>query len=132
MEFALVAPIIFILIFASVEFGRAIMAIDGMEEAVREGCRLAVLDDTTTAEIEDMVRARLELVGVGVYTLSMDPDPPSGACQWDPVTIRVETAFSNVSLLPVPAFIGNITLRASCTLPREGNPCGGGGGVVLN
>ena len=124
VEFALVAPIIFILIFASLEFGRAIMAVDGMEEAVRDACRMSVLDNTTTTQIEDRVRVRMNLVGIYAYSITLTPDLPSSACQWDPVTISVSTPFSNVSLLPVPAFIGDITLRASCTLPREGNPCG--------
>ena len=132
VEFALVAPIIFIMIFASIEFARAIMAIDGMEESVREGCRLSVLDDTTTQEIEDMVEQRMNLIGISSYTLTITPDPPSTACQWDPVTVMVSTPFSNVSLLPAPRFIGNITLNASCTLPREGNPCGTASGSTLN
>ncbi|MCG8584418.1 MAG: pilus assembly protein [Pirellulales bacterium] len=132
VEFALVALIIFTVIVASIEFGRALMAIGGMKEAVREGCRLAVLDDTTTSEVEATVSQRMNLVGIGTYSFSVTPDPASSACQWDSVTVSVSTPFSNVSLLPVPAFVGNITLATSCTLPREGNPCGDGGGVVLN
>ena len=126
VEFALVAMIIFLIIFASIEFGRAMMAIGGMKEAARAGCRLGVLDDTTVTDIEDMVRQRLNLIGIGVYTLDITPDVPSDACQWDSVTVSVTTPFSNVSLLPVPVYVGNISLSAACTLPREGNPCDGG------
>ena len=42
MEFALIAPVAFLMVFAIMEFGRLIMALHGIEHAAREGCRTAI------------------------------------------------------------------------------------------
>ena len=102
VEFAVVTPLLFLVIFGIFEFGRAIMVRQTLVAAARDGCRLAILDGTTTQDVTDSVAPLLSAAGISVYTVTVNPDPPSGAAQWDPVTVTVETNFDDVSWLPVP------------------------------
>ncbi len=45
VEFAIVAPIFFLLIFGMIEFGRVVMVQQLLTNASREGARLGVLND---------------------------------------------------------------------------------------
>ncbi|HET7028378.1 MAG TPA: TadE family protein [Candidatus Limnocylindrales bacterium] len=48
VEFALVFPLILLLIFGAVDFGRAIFAYNTLSEAARQANRLAIVDQTVT------------------------------------------------------------------------------------
>ena len=119
VEFAIVAPVIFLFVFASFEFGRAIMATHGLEAAAREGCREALSWDVTTEDIETKVQNRMLKYGISDYTLTIDPASPTDANQWGPVTVRVSTTYDQISWLPVSRFLRGITLQGSCSLPQE-------------
>lgn len=124
VELAVVAPLIFLLIFAAVEFGRLLMATHGLEEAAREGCRKAILANATATDVQNTVAARLATFGISGYTLTTNPSSPSSACQFEPITVRIVVPYSNVSWLPTPRFLNTIQLNASCTLSQESDPCG--------
>lgn len=47
VEFALVVPLVILLILATVDFGRAIYAYNAMSEAARQANRTAIVDQTT-------------------------------------------------------------------------------------
>ncbi len=49
VEFAIVAPVFFLMVFGMIEFGRAIMVKQVMTNAARDGARLAILDSPTSA-----------------------------------------------------------------------------------
>ena len=51
VEFAVVAPVFFILIFGMIEFGRMVMVQQVITNASREGARLSVLDGTTATDV---------------------------------------------------------------------------------
>ena len=122
IEFALVAPIIFLFLFASIEFGRVLMVFHGLEAAAREGCRTAVSWNVAQADVEQTVDDRLTSFGISGYTLTTDPATVSSAGQWEPITVRIEVTYDQVSWLPVPSYLGGITLAGSCTLPQESDP----------
>lgn len=124
VELAVVAPVVFLLIFAAVEFGRLLMAMHGLEEAAREGCRQAILVESTSTEVQDTVAARLGTFGISGYTLTTEPSPPTDACQFEPVTVKITVPYTGVSWLPTPKFLGAIQLNASCTFSREADACG--------
>ena len=62
VEFALVAPVFFLLVFGMIEYGRMVMVQQILTNASREGARLAVLDGITTgnvtAAVSDYLTAR--------------------------------------------------------------------------
>jgi hypothetical protein len=110
-------------LFAGIELGRVVMAMHGLEAAARQACRLAVSWDATQQEIEETVEERLGTFGISDYALTIDPNPPGNACQWQPVTVRIEATYDQVSWLPVPQYLGGITLAGSSTLPQESDQC---------
>jgi len=60
VEFALVAPLMLILLFGIVDFGRVIYAYVTLNQAVNEGARVAIRDSAllpTNADVESAVRA---------------------------------------------------------------------------
>ena len=60
VEFAIIAPLLFLLVFAIVDFGRALYLANNLTSAVREGARLAaVQQDPTTAASQAAVKNRV-------------------------------------------------------------------------
>lgn len=122
VEFAIVAPIFFLMVFGMVEFGRMVMVQQIITNASREGARMAVLDGATTNEITTSVEEYLANASIGAAaspTVTVDPDPPSSAGYGDPVTVTVSVGFDQVSWLPSPMFLGGKTLSASSVMRRE-------------
>ena len=124
VELAIVSPLIFLFFFAAIEFGRLQMTLHGLEGAAREGCRVAVSWDASQEDVEQAVATQLAGFGVSGYTLTTDPGSITSATQWEPVNVRIEVPYEQVSWLPPPRFLQGITLRGSCTLPKESDPMG--------
>jgi hypothetical protein len=119
VEFAVVAPLIFLFFFGSIEFGRMLMIMHSLESASREGCRVAVTWKATRQDVADIVSERLATFGIRDYELTVEPQPLSRAAQWSPVSVQIEVAYHDLAWLPVPKYLEGITLKGSCTLPQE-------------
>lgn len=119
VEFALVAPVLFLLVFGMIEFGRLVMVQQILTNASREGARLAVLDDVTVSDVSTTVSTYLTGASVSGATTSVSPDPLSTAAYGDAVTVTVSVPFSQVSWLPTPQFLSGTTLSAATTMRRE-------------
>jgi hypothetical protein len=117
VEFAVVAPVLLLFVFGIIEFGRAIMVQQMLTNASREGARLAVLDGTTTAEIEATVTGYLATIQG--EQIDVDPNPPSNAGFGDPVSVTVSVGFDQVSWLPTPMFLNGRNLSATTVMRRE-------------
>ena len=63
LEFALVAVLLFMLIFAIIDFGRLFFAYATMSNGVREGARYGIIHPNEDAAIEARARAMLVIVG---------------------------------------------------------------------
>lgn len=120
VEFAMVAPVAFVIVFGFIEFGRCMFALSSLEEAARAGCRAAILKEATNNDIQTAVANVLTPSKVSGQTITMTPNSPATAAQWDPVTVSVSVSYRNISWLPTPRFLKNTQLSASCTLPKEG------------
>jgi Flp pilus assembly protein TadG len=121
VEFAVVAPVFFLLVFGMIEYGRMVMVQQVITNASREGARKAVLDGSTTAEVKTVVN---EYLASGSITPSGDPttvspNPPSTAEFGEPVTVTVSIPFNEVSWLPSPMYLGGKTLTATTVMRRE-------------
>jgi Flp pilus assembly protein TadG len=121
VEFALVAPLFFLLVFGMIEFGRAIMVQQILTNASREGARLAVLDSTTptASTVTSKVNTYLQNAGISGAAVTIDPTEPTSAANGDPVTVTVQVSYNNVSWLPTPWFLGSKTLTAKTIMRRE-------------
>jgi Flp pilus assembly protein TadG len=121
VEFAIVAPLLFAIVFGLVEFGRALMVEQALVSAAREACRVAVLAGTTRQDVVDRATASLGAASISNFTITMNPDPPSSATEGTPVTITLAVPFNNVTWLPTPIYLGGKNLTASSVMRREWN-----------
>jgi len=118
VEFALVAPLFFLMVFGMIEFGRMIMVQQVITNASREGARIAVLDSQTPTASQ--VVDYLESAGISGEIVTINPAEPTSAAYGEPVTVTVQVPFGSVSWLPTPMFISaNTNLTASTVMRRE-------------
>jgi hypothetical protein len=96
-EFALVLPLLIVLIFGIFEFGIAFNRAQAIEAAAREGARLASLSSTTAGEIT--TRVNDTLVGIPLDNPANVIVLPGGCAgrEGEAVTVRV-TTLHNVSI----------------------------------
>ena len=126
VEFAVVVPVFFIVVFGMVEFGRAVMVQQVLVNASREGARTAVLEVATLQSVEDSIDTYLDASGITDHDTdftvngSVVTDPTgnnSGA--GDSIGVAVSVEFNDVSWLPIPEYLGGTTLRAESVMRRE-------------
>ena len=113
------APVFILLVFGMLEYGRMVMVQQVLTNASREGARRAVLDGTTTADVEATVNGYLESGSISGATITVTPNPPSGAETGDPVNVTISVPFSNVSWLPSPMYLGATELESTTVMRRE-------------
>jgi Flp pilus assembly protein TadG len=120
-EFAVVVPVLILLIFGMLEFSRLMMVEQVLVNAAREGARKASLPGTTTSDVTTVVNDYLTNSGIsGANAPTVSPAPDS-ANAGDAITVTVSVPFNNVSWLPVPMFLGGKTLSASVVMCKESN-----------
>jgi Flp pilus assembly protein TadG len=121
VEFAIVAPLFFLLVFGMVEFGRMVMIQQVITNASREGARKAVLDGSTASDVKSSVVTYMANGGVTIATsnVTINPADPASAASGSPVTVTVSVPFSQVSWLPTPMFLGSRQMTASTVMRRE-------------
>lgn len=121
VEFALVAPLFFLLVFGMVEFGRMVMIQQVITNASREGARMAVLDGASASSVKSSVVTYMANGGVTISTsdVTINPSDPTTAAAGNPVTVTVSLPFSQVSWLPSPMFLGSRQMTASTVMRRE-------------
>jgi Flp pilus assembly protein TadG len=120
VEFALVAPIFFLLVLGMVEFGRMVMVQQVLTNAAREGARVAVFDGATSDDVKAQVRNYLTAAHLPATDPVLDPVDPKTAGYGDPMKVTVQIPFSQVSWLPSPFLIsGSTQLTASVVMRRE-------------
>jgi Flp pilus assembly protein TadG len=120
VEFAVVAPVLFLMIFGMIEFGRLIMVQQIMTNASREGAREAVLDGATSTTVDTHVREYLQGTSIDPNDVAVAFNiSPQSATAGDAVTVTLTLDFNDVSWLPGSWFLSNTTMRAQTTMRRE-------------
>lgn len=125
VEFAVVAPIFLLLVFALFEFARLLMLQQALTDASREGCRIAGLaSSVSTAEVEETVRSYLQSV-VGdaasdAATVHVTlPSSLQGVPSGTDLTVGVEIRYADVSWLPLGYLDSNSKISAEARRKRE-------------
>lgn len=117
VEFALVLPLLIVLVFGVIDFGRLFNAQITVTQAAREGARLAALGNSVST-----VTTRSTAAAPNLRPLSVTVTPcPAGATQTTDavVVVRYTFTFSN----PIAGLVG---LPATKTLTGTGHmPCQG-------
>jgi Flp pilus assembly protein TadG len=133
VEFAVVAPVFFILVFGMIEYGRMVMVQQVLTNASREGARVGVVDPigpTSLPIVTSTVNTYLAAAGINGATITAYISADSGstwtvadpgtATNSQPVKVRVSVPFSSVSWLPTSMFgNGSKILSASTVMRRE-------------
>lgn len=126
VELAVVSPIFFMLIFAMIEFGCAMLAQQAITNAAREGARAAVLPDGTAERAELYAKNVLQASGINPDVADIvvtdeegNPIDPASARFGDVINVQVSLPFSQVSWVPVPKYLGDTTLSSATVMRCE-------------
>lgn len=119
VEFAIVAPLFFMLVFGCIEFGRALMVQQILTNASRVGAREAITLNATESEVISVATTYANNTSVNGVNVSVTPNP-STADPGDMVSVTVAVPFSNVSWIPAPWFMGGTSLTATSVMRKEG------------
>jgi Flp pilus assembly protein TadG len=118
VEFALLLPLLLLLVFGIIDFGRALNAQITLTQAAREGARLAALGESNVVSGTQAAATGLSPVAVTVTSC------PAGAGVGVNATVKVSYTFSFVT--PVSALSGlfGSALSSTMTLTAQGvMPC---------
>jgi len=121
VEFACTVPVLFLLIFGAVEFGRIMMVKNALTNAAREGCRSAVLATTLDRNKIDaaVLRYLTGIISDGDVRIDIDPTNFDNITTETAVTVDVSVRYADVSWLPVDSLVGATELHATSTQRRE-------------
>jgi Flp pilus assembly protein TadG len=144
VEFSVIAPVIFVILFGIIELGRAFMVTHLLSDVARDSARYAVVTEGTnkcTTNIQTYASGRLSAYGLNTTTTpvvyvddrsSTDLSAASGPSQQvgstnfgkytkgSEVTVQVQVNFSEVTWLPFANYLaGNAKLTGQYTLRRD-------------
>lgn len=127
VELAVVMPVFLLLVIGVIEVGRAVMVQQILTNASREGARRAVLEQSTTTEVESIVRDYLARNSINGASASIELTDSGGATIsnlaalsfGDPITVEVSISHNSVGWLPSSFFMGNAIMSAASTMQAE-------------
>lgn len=117
VEFAMTAPLLFLLLLGAFEFSRVYVLYHTCEIAAAEGARRGIVPGATAADCQTAAADELGLVGVKDYTVTVSPSTILTDTETISVTTNVPITLANGYMLP-RFFVGK-TLSKTITLPRE-------------
>src|SRR5260370_27283093 len=120
VEFALVAPIMFMMVLGIFEFGRTCMVKELLTEAARRGCRQGIIEGTSTQQIQTAVTTFLTKAGINGESVCVSiNDSPAGTVEaknqpaYTELTVTVSVPAQSVSRLPHPPYSSGLIPRPS-------------------
>ena len=124
VEFAIVAPLFFLIVLGIFEIGRACMVTELLTEAARRACRQGVIEGTGSSNIQAAAVNYLTSVGINGESANVYVnDSPAGGTNvaalpaYTEITVVVTVPINNVSWTPV--IFANSTLSGQYTMRRE-------------
>jgi Flp pilus assembly protein TadG len=122
VEFALLAPAVFLFIIGIIEVGRGFMVIHLLHNSAREGCRAAVVPNATSDGIAAQVDASLKAQGVSGATVSIQVNgaekEASTAKANDKITVEITIPVEDFTWVP-GASVLNGSLAGRYSLRKE-------------
>lgn len=116
VEFAVTVPLLFLFVFAQIEFSRANMVRHALRTATYEGCRAGIVLGSTEVDVEAAAKRALDAVGLQQYTITVTPPVITTATR--DVTVRVTASIDENSWI-TPLFTDGVLLENSLTMERE-------------
>jgi Flp pilus assembly protein TadG len=118
-EFAIVAPVFFLMVVGFIEFGRALMVQQVLINASRVGARMASTTGATSSAVQSAVQSYTAGVAVPGVSVAISPDP-AAATAGTVITVTASVPFSSVSWMSTPWFLSGKTLTANSQMRKEG------------
>jgi Flp pilus assembly protein TadG len=123
VEFALCAPLLFVLVLGIIEFGREMMVLEILNNAARSGGRVGALAGNANADISNAVNTNLNNSGINGATIAIQVNgstvDASTARTGDTVSVSVSVPANSVTWLPLPQFLAGKTFSGSVAMRRE-------------
>lgn len=116
VEFALTAPVFFLLLLAAFEFGWLNVIRHTADNAAYEAARTAMVPGATVAEAKAKANNLLGIVGARSATITVTPSELTP--ETDQVTVAIDIPMNENGLI-VPRFTSAKTLHCSSTLRTE-------------
>ncbi|MFI4875046.1 MAG: TadE/TadG family type IV pilus assembly protein [Blastopirellula sp. JB062] len=116
VEFAFAAPILFLFVLASVEFGRLTMIRHTADNAAYEAARYAMVPGATAAEARE--KATQLMATVGARVVEVDVNPETLAPETDFITVTVRVPVTGNSWV-VPQYFSGYAIEAESHLATE-------------
>ena len=117
VEFAIIGSILMALVFAGIEFSRANIIRNTVENAAFEGARCGIVPGATAAECINAAQTYLNDVGIQTSTIVTTPSVIQDTTEQITVTVTVPMTAANGYMAPI-IFAGK-SLSSAITLPRE-------------
>ncbi|MBB3210215.1 Flp pilus assembly protein TadG [Rhodopirellula rubra] len=117
VEFAVVAPLLFLFFFAGFEFCRVAMIRHTVDNAVYEGARRGIVPGGTNAEVRAETERVLSTIGLQNFTLNVTPAVIDD--DTDDVTVRLTVPLDVNTFVPAQFFVGK-EIQRELTMRREG------------
>lgn len=131
VEMALVLPVFVMVSLGIIEFGRALMVANMVTNAARESARMAVLDGSTNASVQqaaqDFLTTSLKVkssdvtVNIAITAATGNTNPNNqcaNAHTRDLITVTVQVPYSKVALIPAK-FLQSTILNGSSAMRHE-------------
>jgi Flp pilus assembly protein TadG len=119
VEFALLLPLLLLLIFGIIDFGRALNAQVTLTQAAREGARLAALNEPNV-----VARTQAAATGLSGVSVTIVTSCPVGAGPGVNADVKVSYSFSFITPIGAIAKLLGGSLGGPLTITAEGvMPC---------
>lgn len=123
VEFALVFPIVIVVLLAIFDLGRLVFAYNDITNAARQGARTAIIDQGGSAAVDRVIQMGTSLnltpADVDITYIQADgsacPNPKTLACQ---VVVTVQYAWSAITPV-IGNIVGPITVSTTAQMPIE-------------
>jgi Flp pilus assembly protein TadG len=124
VEFAFVAPLLFMVILGIIEFGRGMMVAELLNSAARNGSRVGALTGSDNTAISTAVTNALSGTGISGASCTIRVNGNSAAnaataVTGDAISVTVTVPYNSVSWLPVNQYLGGRTLGSTVVMRRE-------------
>jgi len=117
VEFALVAPIFFFIVFGSIEFARVHMIQSAVENACFEGARRGIVPGGTSAISKSHAEALLDLAKIKNHVVTVTPATINAATE--EITITAVVPLSAENGFGISGFFQGKAMSKSMTLPIQ-------------
>jgi Flp pilus assembly protein TadG len=120
VEFAIVLPLVMMLIFGGIELGRAVMVQHVLDEVARGASRMyAVTTELTQSDVDAYIATAMSEADLAAYTVTYNPLSANTVAHLDPMQVTVSVNYNDVAILPAPWFMGGKQLAGTCIMPAD-------------